>query len=198
MIKFSFEIPIIKLDTQLPDLTKVLEEEMLNTRARLIADTTRGQRADGGGIKPYSRTYTELIDSGYIFGKSPGNHTPNLTATGELLRSLVVTSASNTATLAFQGTHAPTKLVSHKHAEKKRAVGGIVRTARNHGYIQRKLQGLSQKRGGSGSQQTNAQIAQDQYAMGRTGWISFAQKDIDRITARIKAELAKLGGKILG
>jgi hypothetical protein len=194
MIKISAEIPQIKIDTAaLPNLQTILAEEMLNVRARLIADTQAGRTADGGALKPYSSSYIKAIDSGRIFGKAPGAHTPNLTATGELMRAtgMPITPIQNGVEMRFSGSHAPKRTVSHEGAAKKRKLGGIVE--RVNGRSASRAAKPSRPRTASSSRSVpKALIAAAQYTMGRTGWFSFSEKDRTRIATRIRTELGNL------
>lgn len=215
------------------NLQQILEQEMLNVRARLIADTQAGKTADGGSLKAYSRRYIEEIDSGYIPGKAPGSHTPNLTATGELMRSLQIESGENEVRLFFSGTHSKRQKVSDKHAAKKRKAAvkkheGLVLQHRGNrsaaikaalaptaaqkavrsqhakakrreakfnaafGRGSRRLSHADKHRGHSAPNVQNAVIAQGQYDRGRTGWLSFAQKDIDRIMKSVGDAVQKI------
>lgn len=207
----------IDLTGKLPDLTnieqkiglpKLMEQEMLNTRARIIADTTAGKTAEGGGLKPYSRSYIEAIDSGTVEGKAPGNHTVNLTATGQLLRSFVIEAQGLIVHMFFFGTHFKAKAVSHKHAEKKRKnatkAGHVLqhkgnRPAQPTGGTKNQAVKLgsvkgSKKRGGGGGggDTQNAIIAKSQYEMGRGGWMAFSKADIERINKRVIDAIQKL------
>lgn len=123
MSKFTVEITGIPNFSGLLkelDLQQIFEQEMLAVRARIITDLLAGKTAEGGALKPYSRSYIEQIDSGSIPGKAPGSHTPNLLATGELHRSMTIETAENEVSMFFTGSHAPREKVSEKHAEKKR------------------------------------------------------------------------------
>lgn len=236
MSKFTVEItgiPNLKGMLDELNLQQIFEQEMLAVRDRLIADTQAGKTAEGGALKPYSRSYIEQIDSGSIFGKAPGSHTPNLTATGELLRSLQIESGENEVRMFFDGSHAPREKVSKEHAEKKRknAVkkneGLVLQTRANRsaehkptgaqkaaaakgrkestqqaklnaafGHGSRKLSHADKHRGHGGGDTQNATIAQGQYSMGRNGWFTLAQADIDRLTKRIYDAIAKIFSSI--
>jgi hypothetical protein len=136
--RFTIELQVPKLSTDLGaelDLPKLLEQEMLNVRARIAADTVAGKTADGGGLKPYSRSYIEAIDTGRIKGKAPGNHTPNLTATGQLLRSMQIETSGNEVRMFFQGSHSKPERVKKEHAKRKREAakkkGHVLQTRKN-------------------------------------------------------------------
>jgi len=101
------------------DLPKFVQQEGMNIRVRIISDTTRGVAANGGGLKPYSAPYKDQIDAGRVAGKAPGNHTPNVTATGTLLRSLQVKATPEGAEIVFEGTHPPARKVSKAGAKAK-------------------------------------------------------------------------------
>lgn len=182
------------------NLPTIFKEEMLNVRARLIADTQSGKDAEGGGLKPYSRSYTEAIDSGRVFGKAPGNHTPNLTATGQLMRAMQIEASGLEVKMFFQGTHSKSKRVGEKTAKKKRKdaekAGHELHTRSNRGISGGgKSLGTGKKRGsggGGGGDVPNASIARFQYEMGRDGWFQFADRDIDRILKRIQDALFNL------
>jgi hypothetical protein len=197
-VKFTIDI------SKLPDLTnmigdinlpKIMNEEMQAIRADIISESLAGRTADGGALKPYSRSYIEAIDSGYIEGKSPGNHTVNLTATGQLLRSLVVEAQGMLVKLFFYGSHSKPNRVSHEHADKKRTQatdkGHVIQHHGNRPTPQvnelravtgkgKILNGKSRKgkkkQGGGGGDTQNAVIAKGQYAMGRSGWFQIAPR----------------------
>lgn len=127
-MKFELDFTPLKIDTEILkrlDLPKFVDQEMQNVRARLVADTVAGQKADGGGLKEYSASYKKAIDSGRVAGKAPGNHKVNLTATGVLLRSLKIVKEKADALgvgvrLFFDGTHPPARHVSSEGARRKR------------------------------------------------------------------------------
>lgn len=194
----KYEISFPKLNIT-PDISKeiplekILAEEMESVRTRIVMDTTAGRRADGGGLKPYKPSYIEAIDSGRVAGKAPGSHTPNLTATQTLLRSFVIRLIRGGAEMTFEGTHPPARRVSAEGAARKRKKAGIVDTT-----IRRKKTGVRKggsatpkRAGGSGGDVPNATIAQAQYRMGRTGWMSFSNADLDRIAKRVGDEIDK-------
>jgi len=207
----KFEIDL----TKLPDLDKVIEkiklpeilnQEMLNTRARIIQDTVAGKTADGGGLKPYSRSYIEEIDSGYVPGKAPGNHTPNLTATGQLLRSFVIEAKDLVVTMFFQGTHSRPGRTDHASAKRKRKraeKGGATLQHKGNRPAKTSAIGAAKPQGGGkvvkgkrasrgGGDTQNAVIAKGQYEMGRSGWMAFSRQDIDRINKRVVDALQKV------
>lgn len=199
-----------------PALDKLIKQELLNTRARLIADTQAGNQANGGALKPYSMMYRVMIDSGRVQGKAPGNHQVNLTATGVLLRSLQIEKNDKGALLFFDGSHPPSRGVSDKGALAKRKKAQNKRSAtllgrapkpvtvkaakagktlsplRPTGGSTRPLKALAadakriRKGTGGGGDIRNAAIAQFQYDIGRTGWMSFSRsKDLPRISAAV-------------
>lgn len=185
----------VRIDTDVlkkAELPKVLQREMLTTRTEIIAATLKGQQADGGGLKPYSLSYKEAIDSGHIAGKAPGSHTPNLTATGELLRSMSITNTPDGAEMTFQGTHAPARRVSAAGAARKRKAGAITSTSlRGKGSVKSGGGGTRRRSSGGGASVPNATIAQAQYSQGRTGWMAFSAKAIQRIENAVGDAIAR-------
>lgn len=193
-MKLEAEIKAIKIPENFAnqfDFRTIFSEELFNVRRRIVADALQGRAADGSPLKPYSRSYEEAIDSGLIQGKAPGNHTPNLTATGTLLRSMTLTpgegsNANFEMRMFFDGRHPGTIRVKDSTANRKRAKAGLGKL----GGISRAAQRYTVH--GSGADQPNAAIAAAQYRLGRTGWMSFSkEKDIKRITARVKKELER-------
>lgn len=131
-MRIKFDYPKIQLNADALsklDPQKFIEQEGMNVRARIIADTTAGKKAEGGGLKPYSNSYKDQIDSGSVAGKAPGNHTPNLTATGTLMRSIQTRPIEDGVELFFDGTHPARRKVSKKGAEEKREKAQRMRSA---------------------------------------------------------------------
>ncbi len=203
------------------DMPKILQQEALNVRARIVADTTAGRKAEGGGLKPYSASYKAAIDSGSVAGKSPGNHTVNLTATGTLLRSLQVRAIEGGAEIAFEGTHPPARRVSSAGAQRKRKTAEKARAAQGLGPLGGHVRNATQSAapaeraksarirgkhvGGDGGKKTgprrarggggdvaNAVIAKAQYDMGRDGWFTISKKDVDGIVARLSKRIDEI------
>src|SRR5262245_30762275 len=113
-MKVTIQFPKIKLNADIlkqAEIPKVLQQQMLTLRTDIVASTTAGKTVEGSGLKPYSESYKKAIDSGRIAGKAPGNHTPNLTATGQLLRSMNITNTVDGAEMTFDGSHAPARRV---------------------------------------------------------------------------------------
>lgn len=127
----KFKLPPDFLKSYEQELTQALNQEMQKVRARIIASNTAGQQAEGGGLKPYSSSYKAAIDSGRVAGKAPGNHTPNLTATGTLHRSMKIEPGDQPTEVRmfFEGTHPPARKVKNpgnrvKQVNKRRAARG--------------------------------------------------------------------------
>lgn len=99
----DIKIPKVKLDAQAflksLDLQNTLRSELQNVRTRIVKDTVSGKQATGAGLKPYSASYSEYKK------KKTGSSTPNLTLTGELMRSIVDSEIKDGHQLAFQGQH---------------------------------------------------------------------------------------------
>ena len=195
-MKYEISFPKLQINDDIArqiDLEKILGQEMESVRTRIVRDTTQGRAADGSGLKPYSASYKQAIDSGKVAGKAPGNHTPNLTATQTLLRSFVIRVIKGGVEMTFQGSHPPARRVSNEGAARKRKAGGVTDTT-----IRRKKTGV--RKGGSfskpraarsGGDTPNATIAQAQYDQGRRGWMSFSNDDLNRIAKRVGDEIDK-------
>ncbi|WZO97303.1 hypothetical protein EP7_004328 [Isosphaeraceae bacterium EP7] len=212
-MKFSLDLSALPIDPDFlkrheQEFRKLLDQEMLKTRARIIASDTAGQQAEGGGLKPYSSSYRAAIDKGQVAGKEPGNHTPNLTATGVLHRSLTIEQGSGLGEVRmfFNGSHPPRQKVQHpqkrvKAAHKRREKQGLAplaphkhaRAAKGAGKTLGKGAAPAKRRSGGGRGSTqNAVIAQAQYDMGRTGWFTFSTEDLERIQRKLGDLVARL------
>lgn len=214
MINFRLDIKIPEIDPQAirkVNLQKICEEEMLATKRRIQADALAGRTADGGGMKGYSDAYKKQIDSGRLYGKTPGDHTPNLHAQRVLLYAgMAVEKLANGARMLFTGNHPPTKYVKSGTAKTKRQKTGFNRlkpaarlskaeklavghrsNVKSAGGSGGKRSSGSGKASGSRESLTNAEIAARQYELGRSGWFCFSRADIDRITARVRMAFAE-------
>lgn len=197
-MKFEISLGKLPLDASLikkaaPELAQIMKEELLNTRARIVSDTVAGRQAEGGSLKPYSASYIKAIDSGTVAGKAPGNHTPNLTATGTLMRSIVIEQGDTPFEVRafFQGSHPPARRVFSAGAQRKQKKAGIAPKS-YQGQTVKLGRSRGGRRGRSGGDTQNAVIAQGQYDMGRIGWFTFAKKDIERIQKRVGDLITKL------
>lgn len=190
-MKVTIEFPKIRIDADIlkkANIPKVLQQEMLNVRAEIIEKTTAGQQANGGGLKPYSASYKDAIDSGRIAGKAPGNHTPNLTATGELMRSMTIANTPDGAEMTFRGSHAPRRPVSAAGAARKQKAAGVQSTKlRGKGAVKAAGGGAARRKGSGGSSVPNATIARAQYSQGRTGWFQISDKRVEKVKEAVRA-----------
>lgn len=199
-MNLSIDFTPVALDRELVkalDLPKIAMQQMLETRTRIIADTTAGHSADGGTFRPYSLQYKTMIDSGKLFGKSPGNHTVNFTVRQILLRSMTAKAVDGGAEMTFTGDHPPPKFVTDKTASSKRHKAGFRkgqinaakelgggghsggRGARGGAHIPKggKTPRLG-KGGGGSSGMPNAELAKIlTFDFGRPGWFAFSEVD---------------------
>lgn len=105
-MKIEIEFPKITVDQQFVeklDLPKIMNQEMLTTRTRVIQQLNKGQDAEGAHLRPYSPGYAKLKL------KSGRSTTPNLNWTGELHRSMQIQQAKSLSDgetkMTFSGTH---------------------------------------------------------------------------------------------
>lgn len=178
------------------NLQKIASEEMLNTRTRIAADTSAGKNAEGGGFRPYSRNYA-------IIKAASGRGTRvNLTWTGELLRSFVISNIPDGVQLGAQGQHAPSPKRTNRtkaSAAKSKSAGGFIRSP--GAKVARSAVGAkstggrafkaTRSSGGGGGTLSNAALVASLYAKGFVGWFMFGKKDIERIQKRALAEVKK-------
>ena len=161
-MKYEIDFPAIKFDENFIrklDLPTLYKQELLTTATRIKQETQAGRTADGGSLKAYSPAYAKWRAQHGLT-----THT-NLTVTGELARSMVVSQAGpEEATIAFQGSHA---------ASKHRTVS---RAAKNS---------KPRKSSSGGHGLSNAALAGALIAKGFTGWFSYGRKDIERIKASV-------------
>src|SRR5262249_4930425 len=103
-MEIQIHVPDVYLDTDLfdpLDLDAMLEEEMLNPRTRIQRALDGGRTADGAPFPPYKESYIRQIDSGRAFGKSPGEHNVNLTATSTMRNAMVTERIANGVRMFF-------------------------------------------------------------------------------------------------
>lgn len=121
----SFEIELEDLDIDLSkflperEITKIANQELSNTSVRLNGLISRGRDAEGKPLKIYSKSYREAIKKGQVkaAGRSKPNPFPtNLTISGTLIRSKVVTNLRGGAEMGFQGGAAKGKLSNQQLA----------------------------------------------------------------------------------
>ncbi len=105
-MKFEIEMPELKVDDAFVkklNLPKIMTQECLNTRTRLLKEVNQGRGADGESLRPYSKPYEKFKAS---TGRSASPS--NLNFTGELHRSMHITAATDAkpeANVSFQGMH---------------------------------------------------------------------------------------------
>lgn len=163
-------------------LEKVLQEEMLITRNRVVDDAVNGHKgADGGSLRPYSRTYTNAILAGAVHGydgTKKSSTATDLKISGLFWRSFQTTPITGGAEMRFVG--------SHPLGQTKTAGSNRRSTDRKTGSGKLGLGGrlASKSRGNAGSI-SNSELAAKLYSMGFTGWLSFGKADITRITTRV-------------
>lgn len=207
-MKYSIEFPKIQFNHDILsklELPKFMQQELLTTRTRLIADTQSGKTASGGALKAYSSAYAEWKR------EKTGSSTVNLTLSGELMRAIVLAAIPGGYSLKFEGQHAPSKRGSSRSAststgKAKKSNTGNARSASGAKSAVAATRAKStrganrsasaspggRKSSGGASSVSNAAIAEYQYSLGRGGWFSYSDKDNERIVNRFNTLLDKV------
>lgn len=163
-------------------VNKLMAEEMLATRNRIVEDAVSGHKgADGTSLRPYSRRYTNAILAGAVRGYDGTKKTSTATdlkISGLFWRSFQTTPIQNGAEAKFVGSHplgtTKTSGLGRKAGDRKTGTGKLSLGGR-----------LATRMKGGGGSISNSELAGRLYKMGFTGWLSFGKDDFTRITARV-------------
>lgn len=170
------------------EFNRMLADEMLETRNRIVADATeRHADAEGGALRRYRAPYIRAIQEGRVFGYDGTKKTStetDLKISGLFWRSLISRATANGAECYFVGTHplGQTKSSAFGLESGDRSTG----TGRFGlgGRLAEQSQKKHARRKNKGGSISNTQLAAELYARGFRGWFAFGKRDYARITAR--------------